>query len=119
MTSQGRSVSKRTLLLKASLSSGVKASDFAMTGTTLTTSDNFFITIMSMGRREWPMKGQSNLGHQKPNEHTRGVDEEEAAVDTGVGNIAVTHGRQLLSEVGRMLVLSGKGHSQDSQRTQK
>jgi len=35
----------------------------------------------------------------------RGVDEEEAAVDTGVDNIAVTHGRQLLTEVGGMLVL--------------
>ena len=57
---QGKRASKRTLLLKASLSSGVKESDLAMTGTTLTTSDNFFITIMSMGRREWPVKHQSN-----------------------------------------------------------
>ena len=57
---QGKGASKRTLLLKASLSSGVKESDLAMTGTTLTTSDNFFITIMSMGRREWPVKHQSN-----------------------------------------------------------
>jgi len=57
---QGKRASKRTLLLKASLSSGVKESDLAMTGTTLTTSDSFFITIMSMGRREWPMKHQSN-----------------------------------------------------------
>ena len=59
-TFSGEGASGRTLLLKASLSSGVKESDLAMTGTTLTTSDNFFITIMSMGRREWPVKCQSN-----------------------------------------------------------
>jgi len=58
-------------------------------------------------------------GHQMSSEHTRRVDEEEAAVDTGVGNIAVAHGGQLLAEVGRMLVLSGKSHSRDSQITQK
>lgn len=49
---QGKSVGDCTLLLKASLSSGVKESDLAMTGTTLTTSDNFFMTIISIGRRE-------------------------------------------------------------------
>lgn len=40
-------------------------------------------------------------------------------MDTGVDNIAVAHGGQLLAEVGRMLVLSGKGHSRDSYVTQK
>lgn len=40
-----------TLILKAARSSKVKASDLAMTGTTLTTSESFFKTTMSMGLR--------------------------------------------------------------------
>jgi len=43
------------LLLEPSFSSTVRLSDFAMTGTTLTTSLSFFMTITSMGRREWPV----------------------------------------------------------------
>ena len=35
---------------------------------------------------------------------TRGLDEEQATVDTGVLDVALTLGRKLLSEVGRMLV---------------
>jgi len=46
---------KLTLLLNASLSSRVRLSALAMTGTTLTTSLSFFITITSMGRRLWPV----------------------------------------------------------------
>jgi hypothetical protein len=38
-----------TLCLKAARSSKVKASDLAMTGTTLTTSESFFKTTISMG----------------------------------------------------------------------
>jgi hypothetical protein len=38
-----------TLCLKASLSSGVNESDLAMTGTTLTTSESFLSTTISIG----------------------------------------------------------------------
>lgn len=48
-------LSTHTLFLKFSLSSIVNVSDFAMTGTTLTTSLSFFITITSMGRSECPV----------------------------------------------------------------
>lgn len=42
------------LSLKAWRSSSVSVSAFAMTGTTLTTSDSFLRTTMSMGLSEWP-----------------------------------------------------------------
>ncbi len=45
----------RTLVLNASRSSRVKLSALAMTGTTLTTSLSFFMTMMSIGRRECPV----------------------------------------------------------------
>ena len=44
-----------TFSLKASRSSSVKLSALAITGTTLTTSLSFFMTMMSIGRSEWPV----------------------------------------------------------------
>ena len=41
-----------TLCLKSSRSSNVKLSALAMTGTTFTTSLSFFMTMISIGRRE-------------------------------------------------------------------
>lgn len=36
---------------------------------------------------------------------TRGVDEEEAAVDAGIDNVSIAHRGEFLSQVGRVLVL--------------
>jgi hypothetical protein len=44
-----------TFDLNISLSSSDKLSDFAITGTTLTTSLSFFMTMTSIGRSEWPV----------------------------------------------------------------
>jgi hypothetical protein len=52
---EGKILSKPTLNLNLSLSSNVKLSLFAITGTTLTTSLSFFITMTSMGRSAWPV----------------------------------------------------------------
>lgn len=49
-----------TRRLNRSLSSKVKVSAFAITGTTLTTSLNFFMTMMSIGRRECPVGFKKN-----------------------------------------------------------
>ena len=47
-------VENLTFCLNANLSSIVKLSDFAMIGTTFTTSLNFFNTTMSIARSECP-----------------------------------------------------------------
>lgn len=48
-------VGRRTLCLNSSRSSSVSESLLAITGTTLTTSESFFITVMSIALREWPV----------------------------------------------------------------
>ena len=74
-----------TLCLKAWRSARVRESDLAMTGTTLTTSDNFFRTTMSIGLR---LEGQNT--HKEELRVARGLDEEQTTVDTCVLDVSVT-----------------------------
>jgi hypothetical protein len=72
-----------------------------MTGTTLTISESFFRTVMSIccqltetRQRTHGLEGVAS-----------GRDEEDAAVDARVGDEALAHGGELLAEVRRVLVL--------------
>ena len=89
-----------TLCLKSWRSARVRESDLAMTGTTLTTSDNFFRTTMSMGLRL-----MSEYAWKEGIRVARGLDEEETAVDTCVLDVSVTLSSEFFPEIGRVLIL--------------
>lgn len=103
----------------------MRESDFAMTGTTLTTSDNFFRTTMSIGlslrvakAREaasqfdlnpalqgWCRSNVLKMRERIDVRMSRWLDKKEAAMDPGVLDVALPLGCKLLPEIGGMLVL--------------
>jgi hypothetical protein len=89
-----------TRCLKAWRSARVRESDLAMTGTTLTTSDNFFRTTMSIGLRLECQDIQ-----REEIRVARGLDEEQTAVNTCVLDVSVTLSGEFFPEVGRVLIL--------------
>lgn len=92
--------------MKRLRSSRVKESDFAMTGTTLTTSVSFLRTTMSIlfyvSYRVFRHL-KSCLTHRFQSV-TRGVDEEKTAVDTSIGNEAVSHGCKFFTQISGVLI---------------
>lgn len=102
-----RKLLKHTRCLKASRSSIVNESDLAMTGTTLTTSESFLSTTTSMG---FSLSGtlvnvqiirSISICNIRV---TRGCNEEETAVNSRVGDVAITLGSQFLAEISRVLI---------------
>lgn len=92
--------------LKAARSSMVRESDLAITGTTLTTSESFFKTTMSIGLRLYIEISDSKYKEQYSDVRVSGgLDEEQAAVNAGVLDVALTLSSELLTEVGGVLVL--------------
>ena len=87
--------------LKASRSSRVRESDLAMTGTTLTTSESFLSTTMSIGLRLQSMRidlpSVVYSTWQDDLRMTRWLDEEQAAVYTCILNIPLSLGRKFFS----------------------
>jgi hypothetical protein len=78
-----------------------------MTGTTLTTSESFFSTTMSMGLRLFAMLARlclGNFGVLGGVRVTRWLDEEQAAVDTRILDVAFALRRELLAQECRVLV---------------
>jgi hypothetical protein len=84
----------------------VRESDFAMTGTTLTTSESFFKTTISMGLRLFTTISGEEAKATSGIRVTRRLDEKQATVDTCILNIAFTLGGKFLSKVRRVLVLN-------------
>jgi hypothetical protein len=71
--------------LKAWRSARVRESDLAMTGTTLTTSDNFFKTTMSIG-----FSLEFRIGMRKEIRVSGRLNEEKTAVDTSILDISIS-----------------------------
>jgi hypothetical protein len=69
-----------------------------MTGTTLTTSDNFLRTTMSMGLRLHQQT--TTLGVRV----ARGLNKEKTAMDASILDVSITLSGKLLSEIRRMLI---------------
>ena len=82
-----RAVGLITLCLKAWRSARVRESDLAITGTTLTTSDNFFRTTISMG---FKLKGVNDRREKRKLRVSRRLNEEKTAMNACVLNIAIS-----------------------------
>jgi len=85
-----------------------------MTGTTLTTSLNFFITIISIGCGVRPSLSAFKVARKKSENGsethlelmTGRSDKVKATMDPGVQDIPIPHSGQLLPQISRMLILN-------------
>lgn len=82
-------------------------SDFAITGTTLTTSESFLRTTISIGLSllRCQHAAVAVLGVSGYERVTGGLDEEQAAVNASVLDVALTLSSELLAEIGGVLIL--------------